>query len=487
MGSSELRAALFGARTAAVVIAALVRIHWHDTHNGATCPDDAIPTEANLTDWLSAGEYPDTVHDESERSLSALLWPSAEPLIRERTTEFQEWWDGSITFQVSPDDVRWSWYVHMFGTDRMLVASVTGTETLFEILGARVWPLDQVHCLWVELSKTQRSRHPLAPVIAAWQARARPAVPFVPKKRASLPRIHRITEDKAARLLGFPNCDAPDPAQLDLPGFGPVLSGCPSWLLWMFDAAGGESMAQGRGAPWPMRLFIGALLNLGVRDRDGQWKVLRFPTEDVIAWLHPNGWANRRRDWEHFPAAFDAMRDRLAYVPVGGVGSVALMFPSVIPREPSDPFVEFTIRIPPAAANGARICWPRLCQYGTKSAVLYRAYLSACAFLDQSAHRGHAITAELGAPILLPNGRPKRRKGGGIERSTHDTVPNPAARYVAPLIDSDLAGMIGFDTSDRRYRHLAREAFERLCADGVIDLRREDRGLYLFGPRSGTE
>ena len=27
-----------------------------------------------------------------------------------------------------------------------------------------------------------------------------------------------------------------------LPGFGPIVSGCPSWLLRMFDAAGGESM-----------------------------------------------------------------------------------------------------------------------------------------------------------------------------------------------------------------------------------------------------
>ena len=94
---------------------------------------------------------------------------------------------------------------------------------------------------------------------------------------------------------------------------------------------------------------------------------------------------------------------------------------------------------------------------------------------------------ELGAPELRKDGQPRRRKSGAIVRSGHDTVPNPAARYVAPLTDADLTRMIGFDGNGKRRRHDARRAFDRLHTDGVIDLRREGRGYLVFGPRVPIE
>ena len=175
------------------------------------------------------------------------------------------------------------------------------------------------------------------------------------------------------------------------------------------------------------------------------------------------------------------MRERLSYVYIPGVGDMALMFPSVIPHNPTDPLVEFTIRIPQVAASGARINWPKLCQYGTESAGLYRAYLSATTWMDRVAHKGHPITAEIGAPLLLSDGRPRRRKGGAVVRSTDRRVPNPAARFVRPLSDVDLTRMIGLDQSIRKYRWSARKAFERLSADNVIDLQRDDGGWRIFG------
>ena len=203
----------------------------------------------------------------------------------------------------------------------------------------------------------------------------------------------------------------------------------------------------------------------------------------MTAWLHPDGWANARRDWNRFPEALRAMRDRLAYVPVPGLGSVAMLLPSVIPLHRDDPLVEFTVRIPRAAARGARVEWPRLCRYGTESSALYRAYLSTMAHLDQASHRGHAITADIGAPLLSPSGEPRRRKSGELVRSAHDTTPNPSARFVRPLTDADLTRMIGFDPANKRRRYDARKAFERLDADGVIDLPRARGGVRLFGPR----
>lgn len=317
-------------------------------------------------------------------------------------------------------------------------------------------------------------------LIRAWRAEPTTVEPYRPTQRASLPRLHRIDDD--ARLPDFPISAGAPPRQMDLPGFAPIVTVCPSWLLWLYDRAGGESMAQGRGAPWPMRLFVGALLHLPVHSRDGEWRTLRFPTDEVIAWLHPDGWTNRRRDWDKFPAALDAMRERLSYVPVPGLGSVAMLVPSVIPRSPNNPLVEFTIRIPAIAAQGAAIDWPTLCEYGNKSAALYRAYLSAVAFMDRSAHNGHGITAEIGAPVLDAKGNPKRRKGGQMVRSKDVKIANKAARYIKALDDKDLTRMIGFDAEDRRRRHDAREAFERLNTDRIIDLRREGRGYRIFKP-----
>ena len=41
--------------------------------------------------------------------------------------------------------------------------------------------------------------------------------------------------------------------------------------------------------------------------------------------------------------------------------------------------------------------------------------------------------------------------------------------------------MIGFDPTDRRRRHDARFAFERMDSDGVIDLQRSGRRFAIFG------
>ena len=41
-------------------------------------------------------------------------------------------------------------------------------------------------------------------------------------------------------------------------------------------------MRQGRGAPWELHLWIGAILHLPIAQRDSNWHVLRLPTAEVI-------------------------------------------------------------------------------------------------------------------------------------------------------------------------------------------------------------
>ena len=329
--------------------------------------------------------------------------------------------------------------------------------------------------------------HLLFSVVAAWQDRVTERKPFSPRQRGSLARLSAIGKDPVFLGSGFPvNVDAPtEPfGQLSLPGFTDtaVVTGCTSWLLWLFDRARG-SIAQGRGAPWDMRLWVYAILHLDVGDRDGLWHTLRFTTEEVIGWLHPNGWANQRRDWENLPKALITLRDSLAYVPVPGLGMVAMLFPSVIPNVSSDPLVEFTIRVPPSAARGDRIYWPLLIAYGAESTRLFRAYLAVSAWLGRSAHRGHPITRQIPAPVLGADSKPLRSKKGRIVRSKTKRNPNYVARYVeTDLTEHDLARMIGFDPIERQRRHDARFAFERMDDDGVIDLQRNGRYFAIFGP-----
>lgn len=366
-------------------------------------------------------------------------------------------------------------------------------------------PIEEVHEYWLNWPEP-RPEHPLIPLMKAWQGRPSEATPFLPAKRASIPRLQRISVDDPT-LPGFPGPDAPTPSdQPALPGFEPTVTACPSWLLWLYDCAGGERMSQGRGAPWDMHFFVSSFLHLANRQRDGQWKTLRFPhlvrheadwpmpdTPSIERWLFPEGWLkqNVARDWHKLPEALDHMKRELGYVPVAnldgmpGLGRIALVYPSVIPDSRDWRFVEFTIRVPTAAASGARVDWDLLRKYRLESAALYRAYLSACAVLDHAAHKGHGITAEIGAPVLRPDGKLKRRKGGAIMRSETEILPNRHAHFVKPLNDRDLTRLIGLNPDIRKHRYNARKALERLHDDGVIDLRKEGPAWRLFAPRKG--
>ena len=210
----------------------------------------------------------------------------------------------------------------------------------------------------------------------------------------------------------------------------------------------------------------------------------------VESWIHPDGWSNRRRDWWRFPEALGRLAT-LSKIYIPGHGRFGLVLASGIPATPSDATVEFHARVPPSAGPGARLSWYWLCRYGAESAALYRAYVAAVTHLDRCAVRGHPITAEIGAPVLGEDGLSRRRKGGAQVRDQQVLVANPVARYVPTLDGADLAGMMGFDATNRVMRYRARQAFQRLASDGLLDLRetgpRHARRYQLFGPRSESE
>ena len=316
----------------------------------------------------------------------------------------------------------------------------------------------------------------------------RPSEPFKPVNRASLPQLHRITAPEGERLQA---AELPaiyggetEPPKLWLPGMEPEIPGCPSWLLVLFEQAGGVSSRQGRGAPWPMHIFIAAFLHLHIGDRNGEWRQLRFSREYVESWLHPDGWdkSNRRKHWHRFPEALHAVDRLRVYVP--GVGDVRLVGVDTIPQKPTDALVDLRVRIPRAAAHGARIDWPTLCKYRRVSSAQYRAYLSVVALMDRTARKGAPITKQIGTPILKADGQPKRKRDGRIVRSAAALIPHPNAGMAPALTDADLARGIGLDPAVRVHLTRARRAFERLAADGIIDTERtKDGKLRLYGPK----
>ena len=519
---------LLAARTDTEIVTALYRGAYRKRHKREPDDPEAL-APADLAAWRS--EWPADVIAECARLLTDLLLPTLPahtlgiwkvPLDGLRARFKWELRDGAIAALahipfVPPDPANLLPELPPDADTRWL--DDTGTEiptTLFMPLTKTPWrPESAVHDKWCSLP-APRPRHPLAPLVDAWQQRPTAATPFVPVNRASLPRLARMGTDEA-RLPGFPEHDAPETdGQLlfDLPGIGAAVRGCTSWLLWLFDAAGGQSLSSGRGAPWDLRMFVYALLHLDVHDRDGEWHTLRFAASpdhskaiyeetgrripNVEDWLFPNGWANKRRDWENLPTALDRMLKRLSYVPVDGIGSVATLIPSVIPRARSHPIVEFTARVPAVAAEGDRLNWPRLVEYGADSARLFRAYLAVVAWLGRSARSGHPITRMLPAPVLGkdgrpkrarvlgPDGKPKRDKAGKIQtriiRSATERIDNPAVRYVGPpLSEHDLTRMIGFDPTEKNHRRYTRAAFKRMESDGVIEIDRSGDGVVIYG------
>ena len=320
-------------------------------------------------------------------------------------------------------------------------------------------------------------------------ATAAPALETVkPVNRASLPQLHRVTAPEGERLqaaeLPAIYGGGTESPELWLPGMKPeIISGCPSWLLALFDQAGGVSSRQGSGAPWPMHIFISAFLHLNVGDRNGEWRHLRFSREYVESWLHPDGWDkdNRRKRWHKFPEALHAVDGLRMYVP--GVGGVRLVGVDTIPQKPTDSIVDFRVRIPKTTAHGARIDWPTLCKYRLVSSALYRAYLSVVALMDRTAYKGAPITKQIGTPILKADGQPKRKRGGRIVRDNETLIVHPQAGMVQALSDADLARLIGLDPGKRNNPGRARGAFEQLAADGIIDTERtKDGKLRLYGP-----
>ena len=476
------------ARTPDAIVAAVAQAVWHNERNQdgqSACPATAIPTLEGLSEWYDRSSLALDNHLQTVEDIQTVC---------RRAVQHCE----SLDSGIHPVRVRNCAVLIEVVLDYLWTSDPGECPRHRKgILGSSPdgpnprLPVRALHVLWLEHDEGEEPpKHPLVALLGTWLESAHPAEPFWPRQRGNIPRLDR-TDQVRGLSRGFPatipNAPLPSNGQLefDLAEFKPQLGGCPAWLVHVFRHVGATSGSQGGGASWPLRLLIGAVLHFRIDDRDGHWRTLRLPPPYVASWLHPGGWANRRRDWDNFPEALRAMNRDLSFLQIEGLGEVAMVLATIIPKHLDDPFVEFTLRVQAAAAHGDRLDWPTLCRYGQQSALLYRCYLVAMSILGHSARNGHPITREIGAEVLGPDGRPARRKGGQLIRSETEFVRNPLGRFVGQLTFDNLTLMVGYDPARRYQRKRTRDAFYQLEADGVIEVEETGKAVRLFGPPKG--
>ena len=384
--------------------------------------------------------------------------------------------------------------------------------------------IEEVHADWLDLPDP-RPRHPLAPLVAAWQEHA--LVPVEPDRRpsgilpATLRTAHRQHAEHLPLVLDVQTpMGAASGEQAHLPGLEPPPSALvPVLPLALYDLAGGTMQSPGRGAPWAQRLFFEILMSVGRLDRaPGRTARVESTYRELVAWLWPN--LRGRRTWErsrHLPALYgallelDGMRIEWERQLWRLVGVTAL--PTAATR-PDDPAV-FRVEHLPGSERGPMIDREALRRFGTVSAPAWRAYLRLAYLWDRAkaqnggrriyATRPKVERARDGV-LIGRDGRPVTRKDGRPVRDWSDaravrlygpdgnplTERNPQADRVPALGADDLVRLAFDDAAlDRRgrreYVRRARAALGDMEAAGAVVIEPDGPGMRLLEPPPAPE
>ena len=376
--------ALLKARTAPGILTALARSTWHNTHDGAPCPAEALPTPATLAEWLH--NCPEAAFIEATARLDAMTVGAAE----------------------------WAWTVN-----RPLpgLSASDATPEVIATDGYYIASVFNLHARWVDMPAAERPRHPLAPIVAAWQARPVEVEPETRRDRRILPVVRPV--EREAVLPALAGRYEIDPSAPTLPLFPsrPVAHRVP--LLDLVDAAGVPIMARGRGAPLPLRLFVAALLAVRREDRGRESIRLTMPLGDLIAALYPNGWKSN-----HWPKLHAALLASATYAIHDGRGRwfpVALRYAPNLPD--LDALIVLDIAFPPGAESGPTMDLGALNRLSVESSPRWRAAIAANSIL------WHPGVTRLRVPGR--RGRPSKRWGWARDPNAYPIVTLEDRRRLA--------------------------------------------------------
>ncbi len=270
-----------------------------------------------------------------------------------------------------------------------------------------------------------------------------------PEDRARLPIL-----PTQQRQLTLPNMSATDRDVI-----------APAAWLRVFDRLGGNYMAQGRGVPVELRLFVEALAWAPPAARRGVLAEIELTVRDLVRAVWPNGW-QRGRDLPKLVrgidriSAFGVLSDgRFRWRPLW------FQLSPDLGAGMDDP-VRLYVQLPAVAGAGAGARFHRdtLRRLGLHSAPAYRLYLALVEQWDRKLRRGlQPYTPEgANAPVPLPGFGPAERR--------------------RLIFGQDVTGR---NESKVRYdRDKATErAFMDLTRDGVIELRHDERDPRIYRPR----
>ena len=246
--------------------------------------------------------------------------------------------------------------------------------------------IELIHRRWreAELESGGPVMHPLGPLVRAWQEHG-PIEVFpniqredriLPSGCAMVPNDHAKAGKLFAPAAHFTGIGE---GQGVLPGFE-IQRSQPSLPLELYDLSVGPKNSLGHGAPLALRLWIEAILAIGLNDRGRGPVVLKITLRDLLGKLYPRKRPPRRDYWPRLTRAVEAL-DK-AWIPwfnadIGKGGRRRIVLVSQVPRGPGalDDEIKIIVDLPPDVGAGPVVS-PRLAQWGTKSASGYRALLN---------------------------------------------------------------------------------------------------------------
>ena len=348
---TELQQAVLDARRVPGILLSLARLIWPVDHDGADCPADMIPSEAQLIEFVRTRNR----NKEADQKLSAVF-----------DGKRAEWWVVD-TAPIFDDDHLTKPLPHL-----MLAAAVTN-ELHHSI--------EMVHRRWLEIPKNERPTHPLAPIVAAWQTAPVPVdwsrgrQRILPSRLAHVGTQHR----RAGRLFtsaAYGSVPDANGSQMVLPFSEEELDGQRGPALPLILYRLGEDRQHGSGAPVPLRLWVEAVRAVPYLDRD---KPVRMETtlRQLMADLWPG---THLRPGEYLPKleraarALDSWEARIPWSDpsTGNGGLRRVVSISDFPRGETflDDLFSVIVELPPGAKEGPALP-DTLNAWGAQSTLAY--------------------------------------------------------------------------------------------------------------------
>ena len=226
-----------------------------------------------------------------------------------------------------------------------------------------------------------RIRHPLVPLVAAWQTSAGTVEPESRADKRILPRIVAGDEhlDVAMGSLIRGVHEGRRVEQPDLPLWPGVPARKRVPLLDVVDAAG-VPVSQRGGAPIPLRLFVRVLSAVPPAARTQPSVRLAVKLGDLLDALWPKPESGSRRGWRagtHWPKLRHALEHARDYEIHDGRGR---WWPLALRYMPDalrlDEYVELDIAFPPGATSGPPVALPVMDRLMVQSAAQWRAFIA---------------------------------------------------------------------------------------------------------------